>query len=75
MKSCNKSVKLHCHNSTQKYDDSITRYFPFSKREFPPKIKCCFYIIHGENSESLPDYTIFICKFKTDECFLLMKCF
>ena len=23
--------------------------------------------------ESFPDYAIFICKFKTDECFLFMK--
>ena len=29
-KSCNKSVKLHFYYSTQKYDDSITIYFPFS---------------------------------------------
>ena len=31
-KGCNKSVKLHFYYSTQKYDDSITRYFRFSKR-------------------------------------------
>ena len=29
--------------------------------------------MHGEFSESFPNYTIFICKFKTDECFLFMK--
>ena len=34
-KSCNKSVKLYFYYSTQKYDDSITTYFPFSKRQFP----------------------------------------
>ena len=37
MKICNKSAKLHCYFSTQKSDDSITRYFPFSKKEFPNK--------------------------------------
>ena len=31
--------------------------------------------MHGEFSGSFPDYTIFICKFKTDECFIFMKCF
>ena len=36
-KSYNKSVKLHLYYSTQKYDESLTRYFPFSKREFPQK--------------------------------------
>ena len=49
-KSCNKSVELHCHYSTQKYDDTITRYFPFSKREFQ-KIECWVYIMHGKFSE------------------------
>ena len=29
----------------------------------------------GGGSGSFPDYTIFICKFKTNECFLFMKCF
>ena len=33
-KSCYKSVKLYCYYSTQKYDDSLTRHSPFSKREF-----------------------------------------
>ena len=28
--------------------------------------------MHGEFSESFPDYTIFICKFKTDECFIFI---
>ena len=32
-------------------------------------------IIHRAFSGSFPDYTIFIGKFKTDECFLFMKCF
>ena len=40
-KSCNKSVKLHFYYSTQKYD-SITRYFPFSKRNFPKKSNVVF---------------------------------
>ena len=35
-KSCNKSAKLYFYYSTQKYD-SITTYFPFSKRQFPKK--------------------------------------
>ena len=47
--------------------------FPFSKREFPSKIKSCFYIMHREFLGSFPGYTIFNCKFKIDECFLLMK--
>ena len=34
------SVKLYY--STQKYDDSITRYFPFSKRQFPQKLNAVF---------------------------------
>ena len=34
-KSCNKSVKTSFYYSTQKFIDSITRYFSFSKREFP----------------------------------------
>ena len=29
------------------------------------------YLMHDE----VPDYTIFICKFKTDECFSFMKRF
>ena len=32
-------------------------------------------IMHGKFSGSFPDYTIFICKFKTDECFIFMKRF
>ena len=32
-------------------------------------------IMHVDFSGSFPDYNIFICKFKTDECFLFMKCF
>ena len=27
---------------TQKYDDSMTRYFPFSKRKFPQKLNIVF---------------------------------
>ena len=38
-RSCNKSVKFYY--STQKYD-SITTYFPFSKRQFPPKLNAVF---------------------------------
>ena len=39
--SCNKSVKLHFHYSTTKYDDSITGSFPFSKEILPKnKILC-----------------------------------
>ena len=41
-KSCNKSVKLHFYYSTQNYDDSITRYFPFSKRKFSQKSNVVF---------------------------------
>ena len=41
-KSCNKSLKLHFYYSRQKYDDSITRYFPFSKREFLKKLNVVF---------------------------------
>ena len=59
-KSCNKSVKRHCYFSTQKYDDSITRYFPLSKKEFQNNL-------HGKFSGSYLDYTIFICKFATEE--------
>ena len=33
-------------------------------------MECCVYIMHGKFSGSVPDYTIFICKFTTDECFL-----
>ena len=40
-KSRNKSVKLRFYYSTQKYD-SITRYFPFSKKEFPKKSNVVF---------------------------------
>ena len=40
MKSCSKSVKLHSYYSTQKYDDdSVTRQFHFTKKEFPKKPK------------------------------------
>ena len=38
-------------------------------------MECCVYVMYGEFSGSFPDYTIFICKFKTDECFLFMKHF
>ena len=41
-KSYNKSVKLHFYYSTQKYDDSTTRYFPFSRSEFPQKSTVVF---------------------------------
>ena len=71
MKSCNKSVKLRFYYSKQKYDDSITRYFPFSKREFSKKIKCCVYIMHGKFSGSFP----IILSYKTDECFIFTKRF
>ena len=47
-KSSSKTVKLHFYYSTHIYDDSITRYFPLSKREFPSKIECCVYIMHRE---------------------------
>ena len=36
---------------------------------------CCVYIMHGKFSGRFPDYTVFACKFKTDECFLFMKSF
>ena len=39
--SCNKSVKLHFHYSTPKYDDSVTRYFPFSKEILPKNKVLC----------------------------------
>ena len=42
MTSCDKSVKLHFYHSTQECDDSITRYFPFYKREFPEKSHTVF---------------------------------
>ena len=41
-KSWNKSVKLQFHYSTQKIDDSITTYFPFSKGQFPKKLNTVF---------------------------------
>ena len=41
----------------------------------PKKIECCIYIMYGEFSGSFPDYTTFIYKFKTDECFIFMKRF
>ena len=41
-KICNKYVKLQFYYSTQKYDDSITTYFPFSKRQFPKKSNAMF---------------------------------
>ena len=42
--------------------------------KFPEKsnVVC---IMHEEFSGTFPDYTIFIYKFKTDECFLFMKRF
>ena len=43
--------------------------------EFPSKIEYCVFIMHWEFSGSFPDYTIFICKSKTDECFSFMKRF
>ena len=39
-------------------------------KTIPQKIGCCVYKMHVEFSGSFPDYTIFICKFKIDECFL-----
>ena len=74
-KSCSKTVKRHFCYSAQKDDDSITKYFPFTKREFPSKVLCCVYIMRREFSGSFPDYTIFICKFKINECFLFTKRF
>ena len=45
--SCSKIANfISFFNSTQKYDDWITRYFPFSKREFTSKIECCVYKMH-----------------------------
>ena len=41
-KICNKSVKLHFYCSTQKHDDSITRYFPFSERYLTKKLNFVF---------------------------------
>ena len=41
-KSCNKSIKHHFYYSKQKYDDSITRYFLFSKRNSPQKSNIAF---------------------------------
>ena len=41
-KSCNKSVKLYSYYSTQECDNSITIYFPFSKRQFPKKSNAVF---------------------------------
>ena len=35
----------------------------------------CAHIMHGEFSGTFPDYTIFVSKFKTDECFLFMNRF
>ena len=54
-----------------KYGDLTTTHFPFSKTQSPcpPKIECYVNIKHVEFSGSFPDYTIFICKFKTVECF------
>ena len=45
---------------TQKYDDSITTYFIFSKRQFTKK-KMCVYIMHVKFCGSFSDLTIFIC--------------
>ena len=41
-KSWNKSVNPHFYYSTQKYDDSVIRYFPFSICEFPKKSNVVF---------------------------------
>ena len=70
-KSCNKSVNFFYY-STQKYDDSITTWFPFSRGQFRKKTECCVYMMHVQFSGSFPDYTIIICKFKIGECFLFM---
>ena len=40
-KSCNKLLKLYFYYS-RKYDDSITTYFPFSKRKFTKKPNAVF---------------------------------
>ena len=32
--------------------------------------ECCVYIMHGKFSWSFPDYTVFICKFKTEVLFI-----
>ena len=45
-KSCNISVKLHFFYSAQKYD-SMTRYFSFSKREFPKNQMSCLHNAWG----------------------------
>ena len=39
----------------------------------PKKIECCVYIMHEKFSGSFRDYTIFIYKFKTDECFWKLR--
>ena len=41
-KKLHKSVKLHFYYSAQKHDDSITRYFSFSKRPFPKNSNIVF---------------------------------
>ena len=74
-KNRNKSGKLYLYYSTQKYDYSITTYFPFSKGKFQKKIECCVYIMRVEFSGIFPDYAMFICKFKIDKCFLITKRF
>ena len=66
-------VKVHFSYSTQKYGDSIRRYFPFSKRKSPSKIECCVQIMHWGFSGSFPGSTIFICKFKTDQSFFFLE--
>ena len=45
--------------------------FHFLKENSPKNRMLC---LHNA-WESFPDYAIFICKFKTDECFLFMKSF
>ena len=48
MKSCSKSVKLHSYYSTQKYDDdSVTRQFHFTKKEFPKNQVLCLHNAWG----------------------------
>ena len=43
---------------------------PFLKENYPKKRMLC-----SHNAGGFPDYTIFICKFETDECFFFMKSF
>ena len=60
--------------STQKCDDSVTRCFPFCKREFPQKSNIVLTYCMG-NFQEVFYYVISICKFKSDECFLFMRSF